>query len=154
MRPLTAERRWHSTRPQEEVFATVLDFPRYRDWWPFLTAFDPPPLAEGATTRAVVRAPAGYRLRLDLELAEVAAPKRVVIAVAGDVTGASTVTVDRAGDGSEVGLAWSLAPTRLLLRALGVLAAPVLVSGHDRILDDGFRRCLEATGLDLSPIPR
>jgi hypothetical protein len=152
VRALTAERRWRSVLPADRVWATVLDFASYPDWWPFLVSFDPPALATGATAQAVVRAPAGYRLRLDLELTEVDAPRRVVIAVAGDVTGESTVTVDAAGEGSEVGLAWSLAPQRPLLRALGVLAGPILVSGHDRILDEGFRRCLEATGLDLTPV--
>ncbi len=154
MRALTAERRWRSSQPHEHVWATVLDFSAYPSWWPFLISFEPPPLARGATTRAVVRAPAGYRLRLDLELTEVEAPRRVVIAVGGDVIGESTVTVASVDSGSEVGLHWSLAPRRRLLRALGVVAGPVLVQGHDRILDDGFRRCLEATGLDLTPIPR
>ena len=129
----------------------MLDFDAYRGWWPWLTEFDPPPLETGAATRAVVRAPAGYRLRLDLTLAEVAAPERAVIEVAGDVTGRSTVTVAPTDGGSRVTLAWSLAPERRLLRALGVVARPVLVRGHDRILDDGFVRCLEATGLDLAP---
>jgi hypothetical protein len=141
----------------------VLDFDAYRSWWPWLVEFDPPPLTTGAATRAVVRAPARYRLRLDLTLTEVVAPERVVIAVAGDVVGQATVTVTSAGPsgpgrrprsgdtgtGSEVTLRWSLEPSRRLLRALDVVARPVLVRGHDRILDDGFRRCLAATGLDL-----
>jgi hypothetical protein len=99
----------------------------------------------------VVRAPAGYLLRLDLTLAEVDAPHRVDIVVAGDVEGRSTVTVRPREDGSDVALAWTLAPRRGLLRVLGVVARPVLVRGHDRILDDGLRRCLDATGLDLEP---
>jgi hypothetical protein len=154
VRALRAQRRWRSSQPPDRVWGTVLDFSAYPTWWPFLTAFDPPPLEEGATTQAVVRAPAGYRLRLDLELTEVDAPRRVVIAVAGDVVGASTVTVAPAAGGSEVGLTWALAPQRRLLRALGLVAAPILVKGHDRILDDGFRRCLDATGLDLTPVRR
>ena len=97
----------------------------------------------------MVRAPAGYLLRLDLTLAEVDAPHQVDIVVAGDVEGRSTVTVRPGEDGSEVALAWALAPRRPLLRLLGVVARPVLVRGHDRILDDGLRRCLD--GLDLEP---
>jgi uncharacterized protein YndB with AHSA1/START domain len=154
VRALTAERRWRSNQPGEQVWSTVLDFSAYPTWWPFLISFDPPPLEPGASTEAVVRAPAGYRLRLELELTEVDAPRKVVIAVDGDVIGESTVTVVSVDGGSEVGLHWSLAPRRRLLRTLGVVAGPVLVRGHDRILDDGFRRCLEATGLDLIPIPR
>ncbi len=100
----------------------------------------------------MVRAPAGYRLRLDLTLREVVAPERAVIEVTGDVVGRSTVEVRADTTGSHVTLDWSLAPERRLLRALGVLARPVLVRGHDRILDDGFRRCLDATGLDLVPV--
>jgi hypothetical protein len=99
----------------------------------------------------VVRAPAGYLLRLDLTLAEVDAPHQVDILVAGDVEGRSTVTVRPREDGSDVALAWTLAPRRPLLRVLAVVARPVLVRGHDRILDDGLRRCLDATGLDLEP---
>ena len=117
-----------------------------------MTEFDAPPLRTGASTGAVVRAPAGYRLRLALTLREVVAPERAVIDVVGDVVGRSTVEVRDEGSGSEVTLGWSLAPERMLLRALGAVARPVLVRGHDRILDDGFRRCLEATGLDLVPV--
>ena len=55
-------------------------------------------------------------------------------------------------EGSEVTLAWSLAPDRQLLRLLGLLARPILVHGHDWILDDGLRRTIEATKLDLRPV--
>ena len=106
----------------------------------------------GATTPAVVRAPAGYRLRMHLALTEVEAPERTVIEVTGDVVGNATVTIDESGPTTEVTLAWSLAPDRPLLRVLALVARPVLVRGHDRILDDGFHRCLEATGLDLVPV--
>ena len=128
----------------------MLDFPAYRTWWPWLSSFAPPPLEPGASTRAEVRAPAGYRLRLELTLAEVAAPHHVLITVGGDVLGHSTVAVSGADDHStQVTLAWSLAPRRPLLRALNRVARPVLVRGHDRILDEGLRRCIDATGLDL-----
>jgi len=151
MRPLTAQRAWRSTQAPEVVWSTALDFGSYRAWWPFLVAFEPPPLTSGATTRAVVRAPAGYRLRLDLLLSEVDAPRRAVIDVTGDIVGRATVTVAPDGDGSRVGLSWTLAPDRRLLRVLGVLARPILVQGHDWILDEGLRRCRSATGLDLRP---
>lgn len=101
----------------------------------------------------MVRAPAGYRLTLDLALVEVQTPHRLAIDVVGDIVGRSTVDVAAAGDGSEVTLAWSLAPDRRLLRLLGFFARPILVHGHDWILRDGLRRCLDATGLDLEPIP-
>ena len=134
------------------VWKTALDFGSYRDWWPWLVSFDAPALVAGETARAVVRAPAGYRLTLDLGLAEVDAPRHVAIDVTGDIVGHSTVDVAPAGDGAEVRLAWSLAPDRSLLRLLGLLARPILVHGHDWILDDGLRRCLTATGLDLQPV--
>jgi hypothetical protein len=105
-----------------------------------------------------VRAPAGYRLGLDLALTEVDAPRHVRIGVTGDIVGHATVTVGPTPptappeDHSAVTLAWSLAPDRRLLRLLGVLARPILVHGHDWILDDGLRRCLDATGLDLRKV--
>ena len=99
-----------------------------------------------------MRAPAAYRLRLDLRLTEVEAPQRAVIDVTGDIVGRSWVGVEPNGDGSLVSLAWTLAPDRRLLRLLGVFARPILVHGHDWILDEGLRRCLDATGLDLVPV--
>jgi hypothetical protein len=134
------------------VWATALDFGSYRTWWPFLVEFDPPPLETGATAQAVVRAPAGYRLRLQLHLTEVVAPERAVIDVTGDIVGRSTVTVAPHPDGSTAGLSWSLAPDRRLLQMLGFFARPILVHGHDWILDEGLRRTLVATGLDLRPV--
>jgi hypothetical protein len=100
----------------------------------------------------VVRAPAGYRLHLDLTLTEVEPPRLAVIEVGGDVLGQSTVEVASREHDTIVRLHWSLAPSRPLLRALDLVARPILVQGHDRILDDGLRRCLEATGLDLVPL--
>jgi hypothetical protein len=108
-------------------------------------------MVAGETARAVVRAPAGYRLTLDLALARVEAPRHLAIDVRGDIVGHATVDVAPAGEVTDVRLAWSLAPDRRLLRLLGVLARPILVHGHDWILDDGLRRCLAATGLDLEP---
>jgi hypothetical protein len=93
---------------------------------------------------------------MTLTLAEVDAPRHVRIRVSGDIVGHATVAVcpadDREDDRSEVTLAWSLAPDRQLLRVLGLLARPILVHGHDWILDDGLRRCLDATELDLRPV--
>jgi hypothetical protein len=152
MKPLHAERAWRSTQSADHVWATALDFGSYRSWWPFLVEFDPPPLETGAAAQALVRAPAGYRLRLDLALVDVDAPRTAVIDVTGDILGRCTVSVAPEGEGSTVGLAWSLAPDRRLLRVLGVLARPILVHGHDWILDEGLRRCLDATGLDLRPV--
>jgi hypothetical protein len=136
------------------VWKTALDFGSYREWWPWLETFDAPVLATGETARAVVRAPAGYRLTMDLALARVDAPRHVTIDVTGDIVGRSTVDVAPDGSGAEVCLAWSLAPDRRLLRLLGFFGRPILVHGHDWILDDGLRRCLTATGLDLQPVSR
>jgi hypothetical protein len=89
---------------------------------------------------------------MDLALTEVDAPRHLRIEVTGDIVGHADVGVGAVANGSEVTLAWSLAPDRHLLRILGVLARPILVHGHDWILDDGLRRCLDATGLDLRPV--
>jgi hypothetical protein len=151
-RPLDAERVWRSGEAPAVVWATALDFPSYRTWWPWLVEFDPPPLAAGESARAVVRAPAGYRLAMDLALTEVDAPHHVRIDVSGDIVGHAVVDVAANDHGSDVILAWSLAPDRRLLRLLGILARPILVHGHDWILDDGLRRTLDATGLDLRPV--
>ena len=58
------------------------------------------------------------------------------------------------GDESEVPWPGRSPPSRPLLRVLGFLARPILVHGHDWILDDGLRRCLDATGLDLAGTDR
>lgn len=100
----------------------------------------------------MVRAPAGYRLRIDLLVVEVDAPRSITFTVTGDIAGRSQVRVDPEGEGSRVALTWSLRPDRPLLRALSLVARPVLVRGHDRILDDGLARCCAATGLDLTEV--
>lgn len=148
-RALSAERTWQSALPPPQVWAAVLDFPAYPTWWPWLEEFDPPPLATGAVTHAVVRAPARYRLRLRLALGEVDPPRRARIDVDGHLGGQATVSLRPEGDGTELCLRWSLRPQRPLLRALAVVAHPVLVNGHDWILDDGLHRFTAATGLDL-----
>ena len=74
--------------------------------------------------------------------------------VAGDVEGRADVRLRPDGAGTRLTLAWQLHGRRRLLRALNLVARPVLVHGHHRVVDDGRRRFASATGLDLQPLRR
>jgi hypothetical protein len=154
-----AEGRWRAGRSADEVWQAVLGMARRGPAWPRLEELSPP-LASAERTRVVIRAPAGYRLRLALRARTDEGRRCLGAEVSGDAAGWAELRVEPAPSGSIVRFRSDLEPRRLLLRALEVLARPLLVDGHDRILLDAAHRFAADTGVELAtdalidPAPR
>ncbi len=112
----------------------------YRTWWPWLRHFDGVGLDAGTTWSAVVQPPLPYRLRFELHLDEVDAPRLVTAHVTGDIEGTARLEISAADDGSELHLISELAPTSPALRTVARVAAPVARFGHECVLDTGLRQ--------------
>ena len=140
MRPFTFDRTWHfDVSPDHlwEVLSRTDDFPR---WWSWLDPFEADGLHQGADARFEVKGPLPYVLRFRLHLDEVVDGERVVTTVAGDLSGPARLELSPDGAGTAARLVWSLEVRRPGLRQAAVVARPLMVWGHDRVVDLGVRQ--------------
>jgi len=124
----------------EELWAAMARVNAYREWWPWLRHFEAGALEAGAIWSAVVQPPLPYRLRFELHIGDVDAPRLVTAKVTGDITGSARLEVTSTSTGSELHLESQLAPTNAVLRAVAQVARPVAHFGHEWVLDTGLRQ--------------
>lgn len=151
MRAVETRRAWRADRPAADVWAAVVDAGSYRGWWPWLEEVEPASWRAGQITRATVRAPAGYRLRLEIVPAAVDPPHRLEAQISGDASGTGLVTIEAIEGGSRLAVDWSLQPAGGLLGVLTAVARPLMVRGHDWIIADGVARFGRGAGIGLTP---
>jgi hypothetical protein len=124
----------------DTLWNAVTDTDRYQQWWPWLVGFDLDALATGERAWCEIQAPLPYRLRFEVDLQDVTAPRTIQGHVVGDIEGPAAFTVSRDGAGSRAHLAWELRVTRRLLAGLATIARPALLWGHDHIVEVGLRQ--------------
>lgn len=127
----------------DHLWETLARTERYPEWWPWLVGFDLPALAPGHTAACVVQAPLPYRLNVDVHLHEVEAGRLVRTEVTGDLLGPASLELAEDGAGTLATLSWTLRPQGRLLRTLARTMRPVLLWGHDRIVEQGLRQFVD-----------
>jgi hypothetical protein len=137
---IRSDRRHSFAVSPHELWDAMSELGAYRSWWPWLRHFDAATLAPGATWSAIVQPPLPYRLRFDLRLGEVEAPRVVTADVTGDIAGSARLEITPSDEGCELHLLSELRPTNAVLRAVAQVAAPVARFGHDWVLDTGLRQ--------------
>lgn len=135
-----SDRRYRFDTAPEDLWAALTKVEDYRHWWPWLRRFDADGFAAGERWTCVVQPPLPYSLRFDLVLDEVVEGERVTATVSGDIVGTAQLALTADGTGSEVELVSRLAPANAMLRAIAVVARPVVRFGHDWVLDTGLRQ--------------
>ena len=110
------------------------DYPR---WWSWLESFRSDGLKPG-TVNAVIRSPLGYRLRVDITVVEVVAPRLLATEVGGDLAGPAQLELAANGRGARARLQWNLELQQPWLRHIGA-ARPLMVWAHDRIVEHALR---------------
>jgi uncharacterized protein YndB with AHSA1/START domain len=142
------------------VWAAITDPSRFPGWWPWLRTIDAGTLSPGSVWRCEVKPPLPWTLRFDLVIDDVCPSERVSATVRGDVVGAAVIdlaplphTVDTSGDASLDGqesddgpagcrltLVSSLSPGRQVLAAAALVARPLVIAGHDWVIDSAARQ--------------
>ncbi len=136
--------RWYDVPARrDDVWDAFARPGRFREWWPWLVAFDGDELAQGRRWACTVAPPLPYRVRFTLDLTLVDAPNAVEAAVDGDVVGDARLELTDAGTGSRVHLVSDLAPGNAALQAFALLAQPLVRRGHDWVLDTGARQFVD-----------
>jgi hypothetical protein len=126
-----------------ELWLRLSDTSSFRVWWPWLRSFDPVPLAPGARTTCAIGPPLPYVVTVDITVREVIPEELVRVSVSRDLEGPARLEIESNGLGSTARLVWEVAVARPALRAAARVARPVLLWGHDWVVNRGveqFRR--------------
>lgn len=151
MTPIRSDRSWSFDVGPDQLWDAIASTHAYERWWPWLRRFDAARgLEPGETWRCEVSPPLPYVVRFGLHLDHVEPAREVRARVTGDIVGSARLSVDGAeAAGSTARLRSSLRPANPLLRSFGAVARPLVVWGHDWVLDTGLRqfvtRALEPT---------
>jgi hypothetical protein len=132
-----SDRRWSFPVAGEVLWDEISRVDLYRTWWPWLAGFDGEALEVGETWTCLVQPPLPYALRFTVALDEVIPKRRVAATIAGDITGDASLEVTDTTSGCNARLVSSLAPGNRLLRAVAIVARPMVRYGHDWVLDNG-----------------
>lgn len=140
---IRSERTWRFDLPRDQLWEAIAQTDQYRRWWPWLRRFEALGFVEGDVWSCTVQPPLPYWLRFSVTLERVEDRALVEASVAGDIRGAATLLVADDADGSTIRLTSDLEPSAPVLQAFALAARPMVVWGHDWVLDRGvsqFRR--------------
>jgi uncharacterized protein YndB with AHSA1/START domain len=137
---ITTVHRYALPLPRAEAWSLISDVSNYRDWWPWLRAFDAVALAPGEEWRCEVQPPVPYVVRFRVLIDEVETAVRVRARVMGDVVGAATLRLEDVDGGCTATLDSTLAPGTTALRMVSRFTGPIARFGHDWVLDSGARQ--------------
>ena len=104
-------------------------------------------LQKGSVLHGVVAPPLPYRMRIEVEVTECWAPRRMEALIHGDLEGEASLDIRPVGTGSSVEVAWTVEMKQRPMRLADRMAHPLLQWGHDRVVEitvAGFRRRLGA----------
>jgi hypothetical protein len=140
MEPFVFDRGWAFDVPADELWGAVERTERYTDWWPWLVRCDANGLVPGEVANCVVQPPLPYRLRFAVHIERVSAGSRIEASVTGDLAGPASFELMPNADGCHVRLSWEVAARGRLIGVLATVARPMLVWGHDHIVEAGLRQ--------------
>jgi hypothetical protein len=134
----------------EQLWSRIEEVDQFEGLWPWLSEFrlEGDGLVEGSTLRGVVTPPLPYRMRLEVELGPCRRPHAIDAVVGGDLTGDARLRIRPDGEGSRVGMAWTIEMRQPVMRMAARLGRPLLQWGHDRVVETtvaDFRRRIERT---------
>jgi hypothetical protein len=145
--PFRFDRSWRFRPSPAELWTTLAQTDRYREWWPWLRAFDVDgltgdgerdALVTGRVAQVVIQAPLPYQLRCRVQIVDAVRDERLVTTVSGDLAGPAQLELRAVDGGTEARLAWALELQAPMLRALARLGRPAMAWAHDRIVERGL----------------
>lgn len=146
-RPFRFDRSWTFEVEPGDLWAVISrteDFPR---WWSWLDSFEADGFERGSRASFDVKAPLGYTLHFDLTLEHVAPAAELEASVDGDLAGSARLELQPVGHHTRARLSWTLEPRSRSIAMAAIVARPLLVWSHDRIVELGVRQ-FEERALD------
>ena len=130
---------------RDALWDALNDTERFPEWWPWLRSFDATAekLAPGTVATCAVRAPLPYTLEFQVHVEEVEPGLWIDTRVSGDLEGPARLEVAGTGEASTARLTWSVDLHLPFLSAASLVARPVLVWAHDRVVATGVSQFRE-----------
>jgi hypothetical protein len=142
-----SDRHYRFAVSRRELWAALMQVDRYRQWWPWLRAFDGGAFAAGERWRCVVKPQLPYTLEFVVALVDVDEATSVHALLSGDIEGWAELTLGDDGRGSQLWLRSDLSARSGPARWVGTLAPALVARGHDWVLDNGIRQFRQSTGV-------
>jgi len=144
---IRSDRRFAFDQPPAVVWAAMSATGDYTRWWPWLRRLEANGLFAGDVWSCHIQPPLPYFLRFTITLDEVVHGELARATISGDILGTAEFSLAPTDDGGCEGrLVSDLAPSSPVLRAFALVARPLVVWGHDWVLDEGIRQ-FHARGL-------
>ena len=138
---IRSDRRITFDSPPGEVWEAMTRTGNYTSWWSWLRRIDASGLVGGDVWACQVQPPLPYSLRFKITLDEVVEGRSVQATVSGDIIGAARVELSASGaDATVIHFVSDLEPAAGALRAFAAVARPLVVWGHDWVIDQGVRQ--------------
>jgi len=125
--PFRFDRAWHFGVTPDELWFTLAQTDRYREWWPWLRSFHiDSDDGDNSDVHCTIRVDDAVR------------DERLVTTVDGDLRGPARLELRPVDGGTEARLAWSFELQAPLLRTLAFFGRPAMSWAHDRIVERGL----------------
>ena len=147
---LGADRSYRFPMLPDALWSTLGETGSYRSWWPWLTDLEADGLVAGAVWRCTVHPPLLYALRFAIHLDEVVRPTFVTARISGDIVGTSRLVIAARGNGCDVQLTSTLAPSNRALGMIEQVARPIIRRAHNWVIDTGARQFLRRGAPDAA----
>jgi uncharacterized protein YndB with AHSA1/START domain len=134
---IRSDRRYRFRVGRRELWTAISDVERYPGWWPWLRRFEANALALGDTWSCVVQPPLPYAVRFRISIDDLVEGERIGATLAGDIEGTARLHLVDIPTGCEARMTSALAPDHRALRAVALVARPLVRFGHDWVLDTG-----------------
>ena len=132
---------WRLEARRQAVWDTLADVHAWPDWWPGLEQVIELEAGDarrvGSRYATTWRGPAGYRVRFEFLVEEVDEPLHMAGSATGDLRGTGVWRLAEEAGATVVTFDWRVDPARGWMRALSPLMRPLVLRGHDRLMDDG-----------------
>lgn len=126
----------------DEVWAAMSRVEEYPSWWRWLRDFrvHGGGLHTGGILSGLVVPPIPYRFRVDIHLDHVDPARSIVARLAGDLRGPASLALQEHAVGCELTIRWDVEMRKPAMRSAAHVAKPLLVWGHDQVIEVTVRR--------------
>jgi hypothetical protein len=151
MHMLHLDRRYVFGADVEEVWHNMGRVEEFPDWWRWLRDFDVQGsgLESGGVLSGLVVPPIPYRFRVSIHMWDVQPNQSIRASLSGDLTGPAAVDLRPVEAGCELTIRWDVEMRKPSMRSAARFCRPLLVWGHDQVIDITLRRFEAVVGETL-----
>lgn len=145
----------HFTVALDRLWEAISDVRQFPAWWPWLRDFDTSDhrLRPGLVMRGHVAPPVPYRMSVVVEIMDVDPLQQVRARVHGDLSGPAVLLLDHTPTGCQLTVCWRIEMCRPAMRVAARVVRPMLVWGHDRVVETTVGRFRNEIGAPDPGVP-